>query len=281
MSKLGFLAKTLVKYATFQSTNCPYCNSERTGIVEWKNHIWQLRKCQECSLNFRFPKDDVEESVGFYQEDYHQENVTDLPREDEIPRHIAENFKSTGRDLTTHINTIRASVPDGSVLDYGCSWGYGVYQLAHAGYEAKGFEVSQPRVEYGRRALGVDLTSDIESLPSGGFDAIYSAHVLEHTPNPKASLVSFQRLLKPGGKLFLYVPNCSGDAARRFGVKWGQMINEKHVLALTADFFNHNLPNHGFSTEFLSSPYKGPPQPFDKDWDRSGEELLVVATLRS
>jgi hypothetical protein len=93
-------------------------------------------------------------------------------------------------------------------------------------------------------------------------------------------LATFQRLLKPGGKLFLYVPNCSGEQAKRLGVKWGQMINEKHVLALTAEFFHENLPRHGFSTEFSSSPYGQPPQPYERDRVPSGEELLVVGTLQ-
>lgn len=281
MSKSQFLLKTFLKYATLQSASCPYCNSDRTTIVQWKNRIWQLRRCAECSLNFRFPKDNPAESVGFYQENYQQDNVTDLPREMDIPQHILERFKSVGRDLTTHLETIQAMVPAGSVLDYGCSWGYGVYQFCQAGYQATGFEISRPRVEYGRRTLQVNLTSDIDSLPSKGFDAIYSAHVLEHVPDPKTPLMAFQRLLKPGGKLFLYVPNCSGDQAQRLGVRWGQMINEKHVLALTAEFFHQNLPKHGFSTEFSSSPYEKAPQAFQKDWDSSGEELLVVGTLQS
>jgi 2-polyprenyl-3-methyl-5-hydroxy-6-metoxy-1,4-benzoquinol methylase len=281
MSKYQFLLKTLVKYASLQSTRCPYCNCDRTHILQWKNRIWQLRRCDECLLNFRFPKDDPGESAGFYQKNYRQENVTDLPPEEDIPLHIAHHFKSVGRDLTTHLKTIRAMVLAGSILDYGCSWGYGVYQFSQAGYQATGFEISRPRVDYGRRALKVDLTSDIDTLPSKGFDAIYSAHVLEHLPDPKASLMAFQRLLRPGGKLFLYVPNCSGDQANRLGVKWGQMINEKHVLALTAEFFHHNLPKHGFSTEFSSSPYREPPRSYEKGWDPSGEELLVVGTLRS
>jgi 2-polyprenyl-3-methyl-5-hydroxy-6-metoxy-1,4-benzoquinol methylase len=280
MSKYQFLVKTLAKYATLQSTRCPYCNCDRTTIVQWKNRIWQLRQCDECSLNFRYPKDDPRENLGFYQKDYQQENVTDLPREEDMPFHISDDFKSVGRDLTTHLKTIRAIAPSGSILDYGCSWGYGVYQLSKAGYQATGFEISRPRVEYGRRALKVNLTSDLATLPSQGFDAIYTAHVLEHIPNPKSSLDAFQRLLKPGGKLFLYVPNCSGDNAKRLGVRWGQMINEKHVLALTVEFFHRNLPSHGFSTKFSSSPYEEPPQPYDKDRNPDGEELLVVATLR-
>jgi 2-polyprenyl-3-methyl-5-hydroxy-6-metoxy-1,4-benzoquinol methylase len=282
MSKAQFLMKTLVKYATLQSTDCPYCHCKRTNIVQWKNGIWQLRQCAECSLNFRFPKDDPEENISFYQKNYKQDKVTDLPREEDISFHITDRFRSVGRDLTTHLGPMRALVPAGRrILDYGCSWGYGVYQLSQAGYDATGFEISRPRVDYGQRTLHVNLTSDIDSLPKQGFDEIYSAHVLEHIPTPRIALRAFQRLLKPGGRLFLYVPNCSGDEAKRLGVKWGQMINEKHVLALTAEFFHKNLPEHGFSTEFTSSPYERSPQALSKNGDLGGEELLVVGTLQS
>ena len=62
------------------------------------------------------PKDEPGENLGFYQKKYQQDNVTDLPREEDLPFHISDHFKSVGRDLTTHLKTIRAIVPDGSVL---------------------------------------------------------------------------------------------------------------------------------------------------------------------
>jgi 2-polyprenyl-3-methyl-5-hydroxy-6-metoxy-1,4-benzoquinol methylase len=281
MSKSQFLLKTLVKYAALQPSTCPYCLSARTALVERKNGLWQLRRCDECLLNFRFPKDVPAESAGFYQRAYRQDKVTDLPPEEDIQLHVANRFARVGRDLTTHLKTIQAMMPRGRILDYGCSWGYCVHQLAQAGYEASGYEVSRPRVEYGRKTLKQDLTSDPATLPREAFDAIYSAHVLEHIPNPRNCMTAFGELLKTGGKLFLYVPNCSGDDARKLGVKWGPMINEKHVLALTAEFFHRNLPRHGFSTKFASSPYAMTPQPYDTNWDRSGEELLVVGTRES
>ena len=65
---------------------------------------------------------------------------------------------------------------------------------------------------------GVDLTSavahlmhkpfvacDATRLPfaSGSFDAIWSVTVLEHVPDPEMALEEMQRVLKPGGLLFL------------------------------------------------------------------------------
>ena len=276
MSKLKFLGKLLAKQAMLQNSACPYCNSKQTVCLQRKRLLIQLRSCKQCYLMFRYPKDDGNENKRFYQRQYQQPTVTDLPKKEDIFKHIATRFADVGRDLTEHFKTIQALAPSGRVLDYGCSWGYCTYQFQEAGYEAVGFEISQPRVEYGRALLGVNLTSSLDDLADSSFDIIYSAHVLEHIPNPNISFKSFQRLLKPGGILFLYVPNCASEPARRLGVDWGPMINEKHVLALTADFFQRNLPPYGFSVQCSSSPYS---QSLDSkaSLPLDGEELMVVA----
>jgi 2-polyprenyl-3-methyl-5-hydroxy-6-metoxy-1,4-benzoquinol methylase len=276
MGKLAFALNLVRKHATKQDCACPYCGNEQTIILQHKRMIMQLRRCEQCLLMFRYPKDDQNENKSFYQRKYQQSTVTELPQKEEIPHHVATRFVEVGRDLTEHLETIRAIAPHGRLLDYGCSWGYCVYQFREVGYEASGFEISQPRVEYGSSALGVELTSDIEQLPDSSFDIIYSAHVLEHIPDPAISFRQFQRLLKPGGMLFVYVPNCGGEAAHRLGIHWGPMINEKHVLALAADFFQQSLPSYGFSLQFSSSPYNESPRKYEDHPPLSGEELLVI-----
>jgi 2-polyprenyl-3-methyl-5-hydroxy-6-metoxy-1,4-benzoquinol methylase len=274
MDKTSFALKSILK-SIAQRSNCPYCGSRDTCLMERKHYVLQLRRCRACHLCYRFPKDDTAENNIFYQEDYQQNTVTDLPPLAELPAHIANRFKDIGRDLTEHLKTIKSIAPVGKLLDYGSSWGYCVYQFQQAGYDAQGFEISRPRVEYGQKMLGVHLTSDIASLPDASFDVIYSAHCMEHIPNPDIPLRQFQRLLKPAGHLFIYVPNCAGEEAQRLGVAWGPMIGEKHVLALTPSFFDFNLPKYGFHLQFSSSPYNQPPREYNHA-DLQGEELLVI-----
>lgn len=276
MDKALFAMKCMWK-SMVQRSDCPYCHSPETVGLGRKHYVMQLRKCCACQLRFRFPTDDLKENVYFYQERYHQSTVTDLPFEAELSNHIENKFKNVGRDLTEHLKTIQLIAPTGNLLDYGCSWGYCVYQFREAGYAARGFEISKPRVEYGKSALGLRLTNDVSSLPDRSFDVIYSAHCLEHIPNPDIPIKDFQRLLKPGGHLFLYVPNCAGVEAEKAGVGWGPMIGEKHVLALTASFFDFNLPKYGFRLKFASSPYDIEPKEYAKAI-LGGDELLVIGT---
>lgn len=42
-------------------------------------------------------------------------------------------------------------------------------------------------------------------FPPGSFDAIYSLGVLDHTPDPRAAFLALARLLKPGGRIAIWV----------------------------------------------------------------------------
>lgn len=55
-----------------------------------------------------------------------------------------------------------------------------------------------------------DIISDAETLvgvPDGKYDFLIAAHVIEHMRNPLGSLKNWFRVLKPGGLLYLIVPD--------------------------------------------------------------------------
>lgn len=54
----------------------------------------------------------------------------------------------------------------------------------------------------------VDLDRDgLRTLSDASRDAVVASHVIEHLANPVAALVEFQRVLRPGGRLVLIVPD--------------------------------------------------------------------------
>lgn len=55
----------------------------------------------------------------------------------------------------------------------------------------------------------LDLLGDLEELPlaSSAFDAVISIVVLEHSRDPQRVLFETFRILRPGGKIFIVVPN--------------------------------------------------------------------------
>jgi anaerobic magnesium-protoporphyrin IX monomethyl ester cyclase len=67
----------------------------------------------------------------------------------------------------------------------------------------------QEEVKVCGHALKVDVVAfgDSIPLPDGSHDFVVSSHVFEHFPNPIKALVEWDRLLRPGGVIFMIVPH--------------------------------------------------------------------------
>lgn len=283
MARIAFAAKMLMKYVRGQPTKCPNCNSSETGIIGRKWALVQVRRCDNCRLMFRYPKDTVSENWSFYQQQYKENGITsELPSLDALREMVATSFVKTNKDFVQKISILKQFKGGGRVLDFGCSWGYGMWQLQSAGYEMQGFEISQPRARFGRENLGLDILStheDLNRLPAFCFDAIVTNHVLEHLPEFKSSFDFFRRVLKRDGVLLIFVPNCTGLEKRTvFQSKKIWAFGEKHPMALDVPFFRLNLPLYEFDPVFDTSPYDLNCL-FQKDEVGSieGEELAVLA----
>jgi SAM-dependent methyltransferase len=277
MGRIIFALKSIALIVTRQDKCCPHCGNDRTQLEQRKHTIWHLRKCPVCCLMFRWPKENVESSYHFYQGVYHEGRVGNVPDAAKLEDLLAVSFAADNLDYSVRIKTVRSTSKGMRVLDYGASWGYGVWQFQKAGFDAVGFEVGFSRAEYGRRNLGVRIETTTSVFAANSFDVIHTAHVLEHVADLKSAFLDFHRLLKPGGVLVIFVPNAGGQSAQTLGTRWGPMVGEKHVNALTAEFFAHNLPVHDLTPRFGSSPYDAPLRAMGDSPALNGEELLVVA----
>lgn len=284
MGNTSFLLRVIGQRLLRQDTNCPYCGHSQSTVIGRKRIVLQLRRCAACALMYRWPKDTTRFNRRFYQRQYRQGMTTDTPDAEHLEKLKTSIFQGTENHLSDKIAVLKALMPRGRVLDYGCSWGYGTFQLVAAGYDAVGFEISSPRAEFGRSRLGVTVISSECALDelAGSFDAVFASHVLEHLPAPSAAFDRLASLLKPRGLLLAFVPNCGGRNARELGVKWGPMCCEKHPLALDSAFFHHALPKCGFSVRTMSDPYNPDDlmrsnAPVGEGTELSGDELMVWA----
>jgi SAM-dependent methyltransferase len=236
------------------SAACPGCGAGADPAIDRK-YFHALHDCSKCGMLFRFPAENAEGMKAFYQRDYVEPGLTtECPSDDELAALMSGGFTGSDKDFSHQIKALSAlGLKSGArILDYGASWGYLTWQLRQAGFDAVGFEISEPRAKAAAR-LGVEVHSSMASL-GGGYDMVYSSHVLEHVPNPAESLLGQLALVRPGGLVVAHTPNgCRGFRERHPGLfhqSWGRV----HPVLLTDDFVAHVAGDRPFLTTSDDSP---------------------------
>ncbi|RME86337.1 MAG: class I SAM-dependent methyltransferase [Caldilineae bacterium] len=102
-----------------------------------------------------------------------------------------------------------ARVQDADVLVDGAGIGMYSRHLAQHGARVTSLDIDHPSMVLARQHLTACVTAACEALPfpAGSFDTVLSHEVLEHVQDDVRSLQEIARVLKPGGRLVLFVPN--------------------------------------------------------------------------
>ncbi len=277
MRSLSYLGVSLRKNLLGQGRQCPSCGCGRDNeVLDRKWAITTLRRCAGCRLLFRVPTTTDEENAKIYQAQYQEGSTTDLPDAATLQGWLATGFRGSPHDHANYLAVLRAlGVPmRAKIYDFGCSWGYGTFQLKAAGFETEGYEISEPRARFAAEKLGVRLRSPNDA-PGAGYDVFFSAHVMEHVPSVRETLAVAERVLRPGGWFVAFTPNGSLERRHRDPAGWHQQWGFVHPQLLDREWIETLGRVH--SVLAATSPYDlagiaaGKFQPkFD------GPELLVA-----
>lgn len=107
-----------------------------------------------------------------------------------------------------------------TLLDYGCGSGMFLRMASDLGVNVIGVD-PDPQAQQAAKSWNIDVYPTLESLEHGAmFDRIRMSHVLEHLPEPVETLRDLTARLKPGGLIFISVPNANSKQAQVFGKYW-------------------------------------------------------------
>jgi len=254
MRSYRYLALCAWKSALGRSRSCPSCGRPAGEVIDRKYLVTALRRCRECLLLYRTPTTTAEENARFYQSDYEESTTTDLPDAARLDQLKAEDFASLSTSYLGCIEVIRGfgARAGQSVMDFGCSWGYGSHQLKQAGFEVQSFEISQPRADYARQHLAVE-TLALDAIPSAAYDVFLSCHVIEHVPSVEEMFMLGERALKPGGLFVAFTPNGSMERRRRDPEGWHRNWGGVHPQMIDDQFLMHAGSRRTFVA--ASNPY--------------------------
>jgi SAM-dependent methyltransferase len=153
---------------------------------------------------------------------------------------------------------IARHVPPGSLADLGCWVGFLLSEAEGRGWTALGVEPSSFAADFARERFGVSVqtaTLDSAELEGASFDAVVMADVIEHLPDPGAALVRVADALRPGGVVYLALPDAGSRLARLLGSRWWSVL-PTHVQYFTRGSLTTLLSRHGFTVEWVSTAPK-------------------------
>ncbi len=130
-----------------------------------------------------------------------------------LPRWLQRRIDYGDAEVRRFIREAAHRVPAGSlVLDVGAGESRWRDGFEHAHYVALDFGLGDPTWDYS----ALDLVADAQALPieSCRVDAVVCTHVLEHVTDPQCVISEMARVLKPGGVLYLTVPQNAGEHQR-------------------------------------------------------------------
>jgi SAM-dependent methyltransferase len=286
-NQLTYLLRSGRKLVWREGLICPSCGSSRHDVVERKYLVTALRRCRDCELLFRTPTSTAAEDYSFYQSRYSQGLTTSMPTRAELNDLLERRFRGTEKDYSTYLAVLAAlgAEPGDRVLDFGCSWGYGSWQLTDAGYKVVAYEISESRCRYAREELGVDARTNLDQRLDP-VDVFFSAHVLEHVPSVGQVIDLARRVVKPGGWFVAFTPNGSNQARQTHGAIWSKWWGLVHPNFLDDRFYRRAFPSE--RCLLVSDPYDAAGI---REWASSagesasgtlsGYELLIAAQLNS
>lgn len=273
------------KSVALETVPCGICGSKRfTHLFDARDYIygnegsWPAARCSDCGVVFMNPRIPPAEIGPFYPKAYYT-NEAEVPKsrvwKDKILNAMLRRYR--GYEPLTSPGWLASCialslgpllsrmesfghyvrwVPGGKVLDVGCGNGRTLSKHRQLGWKTYGTEVGLDSARLAREAGHEIYVGELHDakLPSDSFDAVTLWDALEHIHNPMETAREIFRICRPGGSVYIYVPNFGSVYGQRFQGYWYMFTAPIHYYHYTSETLSDLLKRAGFINVEIEYP---------------------------
>jgi SAM-dependent methyltransferase len=248
----AWLSGGLDRFFEQRRTDCPHCGSSdlrkhvSTGDhLQFKPGRFRLDRCRACGHIFQNPRLTIE-GLNFYYADCYDGLGEDL---------VEGLFASSYKQYVERARFVEETVKEKPArwLDVGAGHGHfaNVAQDLLPATRIEGVDLSSSIEEAerrrwiakGYRALFPEAAGDLARDP---YDVVSMSHYLEHVREPAAEIEAAATVLRPGGHLFIEVPDPDSRLGSLLGGLWMPWLQPQHQHFLNVARLDALLRKHGF-----------------------------------
>lgn len=223
---------------------CGNIDPEKFHLVYQKPRF-AVTECQTCSHQFIPAYYRQRIDYGQYKNDQVYQAVKEGNNWVKIQRH------------KLRFQFIRKFIRKGRLFDLGAGWGHFMLAGKELGYDVYGIEIAEQPYRYcvNELKLPVDHIDFYDMDKTARFDLVTMWDVLEHIDHADRFLSRCNEVTKPGGYLFLQVPQIDSSIARREKDNW-KMMGLDHVNYFSKKTITRILENAGYEVLEIKSSFE-------------------------
>jgi 2-polyprenyl-3-methyl-5-hydroxy-6-metoxy-1,4-benzoquinol methylase len=189
---------------------CALCGGQRYCLIHdmgWRNIV----RCETCGLTRADPLPSLAEKLAIETQGYTDEHA--FPEVADFFKNCHRNYvddpviRTMRRDLAMLEHTLGRP---GRLLDVGAGTGVFMHLARERGWQPSGVDICPLTAEKAAREFGVQIAVgpfEEHQFDGAEFDAATLLDVLEHVRDPLATLRRVHAFLRPGGAVYIAVPN--------------------------------------------------------------------------
>jgi SAM-dependent methyltransferase len=147
--------------------------------------------------------------------------------------------------------------PPATLLDVGCGTGEVLLAARSRGWTVHGVEPVVESAAMARDTRGLDVRCAVleeSGFAEHSFDVVCAIHVLEHMTDAVNFIRMIARWARPGGLVFIEVPNWRSLDRRSAGASWGLLRPLEHLSHFSPASLTHTMQRAGLNRVRARTP---------------------------